>query len=197
LFYSYFQKNEKYCQFPPIGTTGTTTVSVHTEDYFCLEDETFLNDVIIDFFFKWLQFDHMSEKDRDRTHIFSTFFYKRLTMRPPIQKNKLHPVEDDVNLTAAQKRYARVKRWTKQVNIFDKDFIVVPINEHSHWFVAVICFPGLDGCRDFETGDPCSIPARQQKATEIAAEKNRKNKARKKELGDKKVMQVIKVNFFS
>ena len=33
------------------------------------------------------------------------------------------------NLTAAEKRYERVKRWTKKVNLFDKDFIVVPINE--------------------------------------------------------------------
>ena len=117
-------------------------------------------------------------------------------MRPQIQKNKLHPVEDDVNLTPAQKRYARVKRWTKHVNIFEKDFVVVPINEHSHWFVAVICFPGLEGCQDFETDEPCGIPDRQQKATELAAEKNKKNKARKKELGDKKVMQVNNLKFF-
>ena len=110
-------QNEKYCQFPP---TGSHPISVCTEDYLVLNDETFLNDVIIDFFFKWLQFDKMSEADRNRTHIFSTFFYKRLTMRPPIPKNKLHPVEDDVNLTPAQKRYARVKRWTKSINIFEK-----------------------------------------------------------------------------
>jgi hypothetical protein len=44
----------------------------------------------------------MSERDRQRTHIFSNYFYKRLTLRPPVQKNKLHPVEDDVNLTPAQ-----------------------------------------------------------------------------------------------
>ena len=31
------------------------------------------------------------------------------------------------------------------MNIFEKDFIIVPINEHSHWFVAVICFPGMIG----------------------------------------------------
>lgn len=111
-------------------------------------------------------------------------------MRPQIQKNKLHPIEDDVNLTQAQKRYARVKRWTKSVNIFEKDFIVVPINEHSHWFVAVICFPGLEECRNMETNEACEVPTRQVKAAEAAAEKSQKNKARKKEMGDKKVMQV-------
>lgn len=37
-----------------------------------------------------------------------------------------------------------VKRWTskKGINLFDKDFIFVPINESSHWYLAVICFPG-------------------------------------------------------
>ena len=104
-------------------------MSVTTEDYCCLEEESFLNDVIIDFYLRWLQFHVISESDRDRTHVFSTYFYNRLTTRPKPQKNKLHPVEDNQNLTAAEKRYERVKRWTKKVNLFEKDFILVPINE--------------------------------------------------------------------
>ncbi|KAF3850328.1 hypothetical protein F7725_020047 [Dissostichus mawsoni] len=28
---------------------------------------------------------------------------------------------------------------------FQKDFIFVPINESAHWYLAVICFPGLNG----------------------------------------------------
>jgi hypothetical protein len=113
------------------------------EDYFCLEDESFLNDVIIDFYFKWIQHTIIPNESREKTHIFTTYFYKRLTTRPPKMKNKLHPIEDNVNLSPAEKRYERVRRWTKKVNIFDKDFVIVPINEHSHWFVAVICYPGL------------------------------------------------------
>lgn len=70
---------------------------------------------------------------------------------------------------------------------------MVPINEHSHWFVAVICFPGLEGCKDIETNEPCEVPERQQKAIQAATEKWIRNKARKKELGDKKVMQVSSV----
>ena len=173
-------RNVKFCQFPP---TGSSAVSVTTEDYYCLEDESFLNDVVIDFFFKWLQFHKLNEIDRDRTHIFSTFFYKRLTTRPPKQKNKLHPVEDDLNISPAEKRYARVKRWTKKVNIFEKDFVVVPINEHSHWFVAVICFPGLETCVEFDTDEQTPIPETQIKAS--LAMKNRKKPA-----GSKRVLQI-------
>ena len=165
--------NVKYCQYPP---TGSNSVSVTMEDYYCLEDESFLNDVVIDFFFKWLQFSQLGESDRNRTHIFSTFFYKRLTTRPPKQKNKLHPIEDNVNMSSAEKRYERVKRWTKKVNIFEKDFVVVPINEHSHWFVAVICFPGLDSCVSIDKNEKVEVPESQVRAA--AAQVQRKKRRR-------------------
>lgn len=71
----------------------------------------------------------MSEKDRERTHFFNTFFYNTLTRRPQKNSNRVHPVEDNQNLSAAEKRYQRVKRWTKKVNIFEKDIVIVPINE--------------------------------------------------------------------
>jgi len=40
-------------------------------------------------------------------------------------------------------RHRLVRNWTKNVDIFDKDFIVIPINENAHWYLAIICFPGL------------------------------------------------------
>lgn len=43
----------------------------------------------------------------------------------------------------AQQHYNRVKNWTKNVNIFEKDFIIIPINENQHWYLAIVCFPGL------------------------------------------------------
>merc|ERR1711899_620005 len=95
-------KIEKYCQYP---ATGSNTVSITHEDYFCLEDESFLNDVIIDFYFKWIQHSIIPEESREKTHIFTTYFYKRLTTRPPKMRNKLHPIEDNVNLTPGEKRF--------------------------------------------------------------------------------------------
>ena len=51
-----------------------------------------------------------------------------------LQKKTLsHPIEDDAKLTKADKRYHRVKRWTKKINLFDKDYIIIPINENQHW----------------------------------------------------------------
>jgi len=144
----------KYCQYPP---DSPGNVSITNEDYNCLEAEQFLNDVIIDFYLKYIQTELFGTVDQwsKRTHIFTTYFYKRLTTRPPNSKTKAHPIEDNPNLSAAEKRYERVKKWTKKVNIFDKDFIVVPINEHAHWFVCVICFPGQEGCVRADDGTAC------------------------------------------
>merc|ERR1719225_1205501 len=164
------QQVVKYCQYPP---DGAGNVSVTNEDYNCLEAEQFLNDVIIDFYLKFLQHGRFSniKEVMDRTHIFTTYFYKSLTTRPSTNnKVKAHPIEDNPNLAAAQKRYERVKKWTKKVNLFEKDFIVVPINEHAHWFVCVICFPGQEGCVRADDGSACE-PVASNKTTGIKKKK--------------------------
>ena len=127
----------KYCQYPP---NGNNCISITSQDYCCLEEKAFLNDTIIDFYLKWLQNLKMKTLNRERIHIFSTFFYKRLTM---IQR-KIRNKTCNKRSNSPEKRHERVKRWTKGVNIFEKDFVIIPINQHSHWFVAVICFPGCE-----------------------------------------------------
>ena len=39
---------------------------------------------------------------------------------------------------AAERRYTRVKRWLRDVDIFSKDFLIVPINQTAHWFIVLI-----------------------------------------------------------
>ncbi|KAI9605309.1 hypothetical protein H4Q26_003292 [Puccinia striiformis f. sp. tritici PST-130] len=38
-------------------------------------------------------------------------------------------------------RYKAVAKWTKHVDIFKKKYIVIPINEDSHWYFLVILNP--------------------------------------------------------
>ena len=47
------------------------------------------------------------------------------------------------SISPSQRRHSRVKKWTKDVNIFDKDFIIIPINKNQHWYIAIICYPSL------------------------------------------------------
>nr|XP_056712285.1 sentrin-specific protease 6 [Euleptes europaea] len=127
---------EKLIVYPPPPAKGG--ISVTNEDLHCLNEGEFLNDVIIDFYLKYLVLEKLKKEDADRIHVFSSFFYKRLNQR---ERRNLHETS---KLTIQQKRHGRVKTWTRHVDIFEKDFIFVPLNEAAHWFLAVICYPGLE-----------------------------------------------------
>ncbi|BFZ24876.1 hypothetical protein BsWGS_27915 [Bradybaena similaris] len=133
----YYGSSIRLLQYPP---PPAKRLSITTEDLYCLTEGEFLNDVIIDFYLQYLYLEKLSEENRRRTHIFSSFFYKRL-----MQKDRHDRSEEDAKKSLPERRHARVKKWTKTVDLFSKDFIVIPINENSHWYLAVICFPGLSG----------------------------------------------------
>ncbi|XP_045049478.2 sentrin-specific protease 7 isoform X5 [Desmodus rotundus] len=143
---------QKLIVYPPPPTKGG--LGVTNEDLECLEEGEFLNDVIIDFYLKYLLLEKASNELVERSHIFSSFFYKCLT------RKESNLTEDNPNLSMAQKRHKRVRTWTRNINIFNKDYIFVPVNESSHWYLAVICFPWLEEAvyEDF----PQTIPQQAQ-----------------------------------
>lgn len=127
----------KLMVYPPPPAKGG--ISVTNEDLHCLNDGEFLNDVIIDFYLKYLVLEKLKKEDAQRIHVFSSFFYKRLNQRD----RRTGP--DAASLPIQKRKHNRVKTWTRHVDLFQKDFIFVPINESAHWYLAVICFPGLEG----------------------------------------------------
>uniref|UniRef100_A0A8C1L250 SUMO specific peptidase 6a n=1 Tax=Cyprinus carpio TaxID=7962 RepID=A0A8C1L250_CYPCA len=126
----------KLLVYPPPPAKGG--ISVTNEDLHCLTDGEFLNDVIIDFYLKYLFLEKLKKEDAVRSHVFSSFFYKRLNQRE--RRNTV----DTSNLPIQKRKHNRVKTWTRHVDLFQKDFIFVPINESAHWYLAIICFPGLE-----------------------------------------------------
>lgn len=107
----------------PFG--GANKALVDMRDIERLDEGEYLNDNLIAFYLRYLQ--DKSETDRPdvtkRVFFMNTFFYPRLT------KGKGRKNID----------YDAVKRWTSKVNIFDYDYVVVPVNENAHWYVAIIC----------------------------------------------------------
>lgn len=92
-----------------------------------LDDREFLNDTIIEIGLKYL----LKEiKDRDpelhsQIYVFSSFFYKLISEGKRDRKTA----------------YEAVKRWTTKVDIFEKKYLVVPINEKMHWYLAILLNP--------------------------------------------------------
>ncbi|XP_077959835.1 sentrin-specific protease 7b isoform X5 [Gasterosteus aculeatus] len=123
-------------QYPAAPSKGRITVT--KEDLACLSGGEFLNDVIIDFYLKFLLLEGVGGAVAERSHVFSSFFYKQLSRRRVAGEDNTPSVPD------LHMRHQRVKTWTRHVDIFTKDFLFVPVNQEAHWYLAVVCFPGLE-----------------------------------------------------
>ncbi|XP_074551364.1 uncharacterized protein LOC141808596 [Halichoeres trimaculatus] len=156
--YKHLGLARRLIQFPPPPLKGGITVTM--EDLQCLDSGQFLNDVIIDFYLKYL-LQNASEAVAQRCHIFSSFFYKQLTRRD----NASEGITNDS--CQRQRRHQRVKTWTRHVDIFKKDFLFVPVNQEAHWYLVVICFPGLEEPKLVTWNSPNS---RDVKSNGVAAE---------------------------
>ncbi|XP_053483591.1 sentrin-specific protease 7 isoform X3 [Ictalurus furcatus] len=148
-------------QFPPPPSKGAITVT--TEDLECLDSGEFLNDVIIDFYLKYLLVKKAPHASVRRSHVFSSFFYKQLTRRDNAN-------EDSISTPAQLRRHQRVRTWTRHVDIFEKDFLFVPVNQEAHWYLVVVCFPGLDEPHYVERGDHASAHVETENADDTTAQ---------------------------
>ncbi|RMZ83988.1 hypothetical protein DV737_g1262, partial [Chaetothyriales sp. CBS 132003] len=99
---------------------------VEYSDLLRLDEDQFLNDSLISFFIRYLQHQlELSNPDLlKKMHFFNTYFFDTLTKNSKGRK--------DVN-------HAGVARWTKNIDIFSRDFVVVPVNDNLHWYLAIIC----------------------------------------------------------
>jgi Ulp1 family protease len=102
--------------------------TVDLQDISRLDEGEFLNDNLIDFSLRFLEHDlHTEHPDIARRVYFqNTFFYTKLT-KAPVRSNGIN--------------YDDVKRWTAKIDIFSYDYIIVPVNEKMHWYLAIICNP--------------------------------------------------------
>ena len=108
--------------FPKSGKRQTV---VDWADMFRLDSDEFLNDNLIGFFLRYLE-DSLEQRDpklADRIYFYNSFFYERLV---PTSKRK-KPID-----------YESVEKWTRKTDIFDRNFVVVPVNENYHWYAVII-----------------------------------------------------------
>lgn len=83
-----------------------------------LRPGVWLDDEVVNFYFHLVKERSDLNPDLPKAHIFNTHFYPKL-------------LKDG---------HAKIKRWTKKVDIFAKDLVLVPIHLGNHWTLAVIDF---------------------------------------------------------
>lgn len=88
------------------------------KDIHKLYPETWLNDEIINFYMELLtkRSNEQSSSSLSSIYCFNTFFCS----------------------TLRDQGYDKVRRWTKKVDIFDKELLLIPINYSYHWTLGVI-----------------------------------------------------------
>nr|XP_045008663.1 sentrin-specific protease 1 isoform X2 [Jaculus jaculus] len=92
-------------------------LTITRKDMQTLNHLNWLNDEIINFYMNMLM-ERSKEKGLPSVHAFNTFFFTKLK-------------------TAG---YQAVKRWTKKVDVFSVDILLVPIHLGVHWCLAVVDF---------------------------------------------------------
>ena len=100
--------------------------------------DTFLNDIIIDFYLMYL-LHTLPEHLQEEIQIFPTTFYKRLC-------HVEHTIKGGMNITGmthSEKMHLGVQKWTKNQDIFKKKLLLFPVCRSAHWFLIVVLLPEL------------------------------------------------------
>ncbi|XP_064404328.1 uncharacterized protein LOC135349688 isoform X1 [Halichondria panicea] len=144
----------------PAGSKVNIEVSTHDVD--TLAPGEYINDKVVDFYLRYMWYERLAERLRSKVHIFSSFFHTRL-------KDASRDNKELKCLQTPERQHNRVKTWTRRVDLFDKEYIVLPVCDRAHWFVAFVYKAGeFDPVRELAT--------REAKA----AKKNKKKPLKKK-----------------
>lgn len=93
-------------------------IRITRADIASLSHHAWLNDEIINFYFNLISERSAAAEGWRKVHILNSFFYPKLT----------------------QSGYSGVRRWTKKVDVFSKDLLLLPIHLGMHWCLAVVDF---------------------------------------------------------
>lgn len=117
-----------------VKSATSDTPEIDTKSLESLMPRKMLNDRVIEFYMNHLLI-RADYKLMKRIHLFSTFFYC-----------KLKQIYRTRGCTSNQS----IKRWDKNVKLFEKDFLVLPICDAAHWLLIIVCYPSKVSITDDE-----------------------------------------------
>ena len=104
---------------------GKKKSTVEWSDLEKLDEGEYLNDNLLGFYLRFLEHEHESKSEAlKNVYWFNTYFFTSLTQNVR-GKGKIN--------------YDAVRKWTRSVDLFRFDYVIVPINENHHWYLAIIC----------------------------------------------------------
>jgi len=114
------------------------SMRVFLSDFMCLLDDSFVNDTIMDFCLNDLVFNRIPE-DLYKVHSLpSTFWYYLQVLLFEDAGYKEDSLTDKL-----MRRYSRLEGFIEHVDLFDQDFLVLPLNDQNHWSLCVVCCPNV------------------------------------------------------
>lgn len=118
---------------------GKSRVKITKADFDVLGEHEMLNDSAIDFYLKWIEHEVVAKSSEmvDQFLFFGTFFFKKMTTQI---KAKLR------GPTARLDRLASVEKYNSRggESIWNRRFLIIPINEAFHWSLAIACIGRQD-----------------------------------------------------
>lgn len=96
-------------------------------DFKTLYNNDWINDTLIDFFIAF-EMDHavhsLQLARESDIHAFNSFFFTKLVSKADDQETP--------------DCYGNIKRWLLKIDLMTYDSVIIPINEHLHWYCCVI-----------------------------------------------------------
>jgi Ulp1 family protease len=82
------------------------------------------------------------KRKAEECYFFSSFFLTQLVHHGLLAAAVPDDDSDEGWNRNFRRGFNRVRKWTKYINIFDKKFLFIPVNNNAHWSMVVVCNPG-------------------------------------------------------
>lgn len=116
-------------EYPHDGNSTKGTITFTQHDLLKLKPPQYLNDTVISFFMQYYLDKNVSQETKSRVHIFNSFFFAKLQAWRTKQTDTY------------EESFRCISKWLKGIEIFKKDFLIMPVCEKDHWILVIVSYP--------------------------------------------------------
>ena len=84
----------------------------------------------------------LSPETASKVHIFNTYLLDKLMNTKRLESADLE--DPDIGRWASRQveaNFESVQKWTRRIDLFEREVLVLPINMFKHWFCIVVTNP--------------------------------------------------------